>query len=434
MNTTQMVLARENKITPEMEKVSKIEEVDISYLITEVSNGRAIIPKNKLRGVSKPCIIGRKFSVKVNANVGTSPQRCDLEEEKRKVKVALEAGADCIMDLSIAGDLSFIRRTLLEICPVPFGTVPIYEVAYDMERKGKAISDITISDVLSVLEKQAKEGVDFFTIHAGLTLRAVNRYVEKRVMKIVSRGGSIIAEWIAKNNKENLLYEYFDEILDILAEYDVAISLGDGLRPGGIPDATDRAQIDELIILGELTERAYEKGVQVMIEGPGHIPLDQIEANMILEQRLCNDAPFYVLGPLPVDIAVGFDHIAGAIGGALAGWKGASMLCYVTPAEHISHPTVEDVYLGVVGTKIAASCADLAKGLPKAVKWNRQMSEARYNLDWERQIELAIQPKVARCLRERFPFSDEQTCTMCGDFCAVRRMHLVNKKDDKSKN
>ncbi len=419
---TQLEFARDNKVTPQMRYCADYEQISLDLIIEELASGRACIPNNINREIRRPCIIGRKFSVKVNANVGTSPDSCSLEYEKEKIKTAVEAGADCVMDLSIAGDLKKIRNTLLEVSDVPFGTVPIYEVAYNLTKEGRPVWEMTIDDVLKVLEEQAKAGVDFFTIHAGLTRRAVERYIGGRLMKVVSRGGSILTEWIKRNKQENLLYTHFDKILDIMHAYDVTISLGDGLRPGALDDNTDKAQIEELIVLGELAQRARERGVQVMIEGPGHVPLDLIETNMRLQQRLCGDAPFYVLGPLPLDIAVGFDHIAGAIGGAIAGWHGAAMLCYVTPAEHISHPTKEDVFNGVVGTKIAAHVSDVAKGNQKALKWNREMSRARYNQNWDRQIELAIHPPTAAQLRKRLPLVDEKACSMCGDFCAINRV------------
>ncbi len=422
MAMTQLLLARKNIITEEMRFCAQAEGVSPDLIREEVASGRAVIPKNRFRTVKRPCVIGKAFSVKINANVGTSPDSCSLEAEREKIKTAILAGADCVMDLSIAGNLKEIRQALIEVATVPFGTVPIYEVAYNLARDGREIESMTIDDVLAVLEAQAKDGVDFFTIHAGLTRRAVERYVDDRVMKVVSRGGSILTEWIVKNRRENLLYEHFDEILALMKEYDVTMSLGDGLRPGAIADATDRAQIEELTVLGELADRARSCGVQVMIEGPGHVPLNQIQMNMELEDRLCKEAPFYVLGPLPTDVAVGFDHISGAIGGAIAGWFGASMLCYVTPAEHISHPTKEDVFLGVIGTKIAAHCADLARGNKRAWDWDNAMSLARFNQDWEGQIRLAIHPPTARELRGRMDLTDESACSMCGEFCAIKRV------------
>ncbi len=419
---TQLELARDGVITEEMEFCAKREGVLPALVREEIAEGRAVIPKNKLRKVEKPCVIGKAFSVKVNANVGTSPDSCSIELEKDKIQLAISSGADCVMDLSIAGNLKRIRKSLISVATVPFGTVPIYEVAYNLLKEGREIRSMNIDDVLKVLDDQARDGVDFFTIHAGLTKRAVERYVDRRVMKVVSRGGSIITEWIIKNGKENLLYEYFDDILSILKQYDVTLSLGDGLRPGAIADSTDQAQIEELTILGELAERARAYGVQVMIEGPGHVPLNQIQMNMELEDSLCHGAPFYVLGPVPTDIAVGFDHISGAIGGAVAGWFGASMLCYVTPAEHVSHPTKEDVFLGVIGTKIAAHCADLARGKKLAWEWDNAISQARFQQDWDQQIELSIHPPTARKLRERLPLTDSKACSMCGEFCAIKRI------------
>ncbi len=426
---TQLELAKDGVITDEMRVCAQKEGVSPDKVREEIAFGRAVIPKNRLRLVERPCVIGKEFSVKINANVGTSPDSCSLESEREKIKTAISAGADCVMDLSVAGNLKNIRKSLIEVATVPFGTVPIYEVAYNLLKEGRDIETMTIKDVLAVLEEQAKDGVDFFTIHAGLTKRAVERYVDKRIMKVVSRGGSILTEWIIKNDRENLLYEYFDDILAILKEYDITISLGDGLRPGAIADATDRAQIEELTILGELADRARAFGVQVMIEGPGHVPLNQIQTNMELEANLCADAPFYVLGPLPTDVAVGFDHISGAIGGAIAGWFGASMLCYVTPAEHISHPDKEDVFLGVVGARIAAHCADLARGNKRAWEWDNAISLARFNQDWDSQIRLAIHPPTARRLRNRTKLRDESACSMCGEFCAIKRVKNAKEAD-----
>ncbi len=426
---TQLELARNGIITDEMRVCAQREGVLPDKVMEEVALGRAVIPKNRLRSLERPCVIGKAFSVKINANVGTSPDSCSLESEREKIETAILSGADCVMDLSIAGNLKKIRRELLEVATVPFGTVPIYEVTYNLVRDGRDVESMTIDDVLAVLEGQAKDGVDFFTIHAGLTKRAVERYVDKRVMKVVSRGGSILTEWIVKNNKENLLYEYFDDILALMKEYDVTISLGDGLRPGAIADATDRAQIEELTVLGELADRARSFGVQVMIEGPGHVPLNQIQMNMELEANLCGDAPFYVLGPLPTDVAVGFDHISGAIGGAIAGWFGASMLCYVTPAEHISHPDKNDVFLGVIGAKIAAHSADLARGNRQAWEWDNAISLARFNQDWDGQIRLAIHPPTAKRLRDRMDLKDKSACSMCGEFCAIKRVKNAKEAD-----
>ncbi len=425
---TILELARQGKLTDTMKLLAEYEGVGHQVVLQEIAQGRAVVPLNKNRDISKPVVIGKRFSVKVNANVGTSPDSCSVELEKKKIISAIDAGADCVMDLSIAGNLPLIRNDLLSVSPVPFGTVPIYEVALELFKQGRDIADMEIEDVLSVLERQAREGVDFFTIHAGLLKRAVDLFVPGRIMGIVSRGGALIAEWMMKRGEENPLYAHFDKILALMREYDITISLGDGLRPGGIRDATDKAQIDELIVLGELVAKSRKAGVQAMVEGPGHVPLDQIEANMLLEDRLCNGAPFYVLGPLPTDIALGYDDLAGAVGGALAGWKGAAMLCYLTASEHVRHPDINDVKKGVIGVRIAAHIADLAKGIKKAWDWDNAMSEARFNQDWDMQIARGIDPQKAKELRESsLPEGDNDICTMCGQFCAVKRTKEAKK-------
>jgi phosphomethylpyrimidine synthase len=341
----------------------------------------------------------------------------------KKLDIAIKYGADTVMDLSVGGDIKKIRRIILKGSSVPFGTVPIYEIAVNATRKKRDFLDFNIDDILDTLENQAKDGVDFFTIHAGVTkenLKILRKY--RRMLDIVSRGGAILANWITKHKKENPFYEYFDEILDIAYKYDVTLSLGDGLRPGSILDATDKAQIAELKILGQLAKVAKKRNVQVMIEGPGHVPLDQIKYNVILEKRICNGAPFYVLGPLVTDVACGYDHITSAIGGALAASVGADFLCYVTPSEHLRHPSTEDVREGVVAAKIAAHAADLAKGIKKAKDWDKKMSIARKKRDWIKQIELSIDPEKARLYRASSKPVLSDVCTMCGKYCSIKLM------------
>ncbi|MFN3568045.1 MAG: phosphomethylpyrimidine synthase ThiC, partial [Caldimicrobium sp.] len=362
------------------------------------------------------------LKTKVNVNIGTSKDRPNLEEEISKLEIALKYGTDTVMDLSTGGPLDEIRKIIREKCPVPLGTVPIYQAAIEaVEKHHKSIVHMTVSEIFDVLQRQAEDGVDFMTVHCGITRTALERLKNKeRILGVVSRGGSFIIEWMVYNGKENPLYEYYDELLDLAAAYDITLSLGDGLRPGCIADATDGPQIQELITLGELTLRAWEKGVQVMIEGPGHVPLDQIEANMKLQKQLCFNAPFYVLGPLPTDIAPGYDHIVGAIGGAIAGAFGADFLCYLTPAEHLRLPTIEDVKEGIIASKIAAHIADLVKGIKGAWEWDLEMAKARAALDWEKQIELSIDPEKARKYRLEGGISKSKACTMCGEYCAIK--------------
>jgi phosphomethylpyrimidine synthase len=426
LSFTQLQFARKGIITEEMRYIADKEGVDIEELVSNIKAGRTIILKNNRKDI-KPVGIGKGLCTKVNANIGVSPDASTLEEELKKLEIAIKYGADAVMDLSIGKDVREIRREIILHSTVPVGTVPIYEVADNKLREGKGIEDITVDDFLSVLEEQARAGVDFMTIHAGVTRRGVE-LSKHRLMGIVSRGGSIIEEWMIKNNKENFLLEHFDEILDILREYDVVISLGDGLRPGATYDANDQAQIEEMIVLGELTLRAWEKGVQVIIEEPGHMPLDTIEANIRLQKKLCYEAPYYVLGPLVVDIAPGYDHIVSAIGGAIASMYGADFLCYVTPAEHLSLPDVDDVREGVIAAKIAAHAGDMIK-LPKTREWDNKMSKYRKELNWEEQFRLAIDEEKARKKRNSLPPSELDFCSMCGNFCAVKRDSSSLKKE-----
>lgn len=417
---TQMYYARRGELTKEMSYVAKLEGISENLLIDEVANGRIIIPANVNHINLKPMGIGRKLKTKINANIGNSSLSSDICAELRKLEICLEFGADTVMDLSTDGDLDAIRSAIIEHSSVPVGTVPMYEIL----KEAKEVTNITNELILSVLEKQAKQGVSYFTIHAGF-LREFLPLVKKRKMGIVSRGGSLSASYMSKLNRQNPFYEIFDQILEICAKYDVSLSLGDGLRPGCLYDATDEAQLSELKVLGELTLRAWQKDVQVMIEGPGHVPLSQIEYNMKIEQELCHDAPFYVLGPLVSDIGAGYDHITSAIGGTMAAYHGASMLCYVTQKEHLGLPNENDVREGIVAHKIAAHAADVALGKAGAIEKDHAMSDARYAFDWNKQFELSFDPKKARELHdESLPedaFKSAHFCSMCGPkFCAYK--------------
>ena len=417
---TQMYYARRGELTKEMSYVAKIEGVSENLVMDEVAKGSIIIPANVNHTNLKPMGIGRKLKTKVNANIGNSSLSSDICAELRKLEICLEFGADTVMDLSTDGDLDAIRSAIIEHSSVPVGTVPMYEIL----KEAKEVTNITNELILSVLEKQARQGVSYFTIHAGF-LREFLPLVKKRKMGIVSRGGSLSASYMSKLNRQNPFYEIFDQILEICAKYDVSLSLGDGLRPGCLYDATDEAQLSELKVLGELTLRAWQKDVQVMIEGPGHVPLSQIEYNMKIEQELCHDAPFYVLGPLVSDIGAGYDHITSAIGGTMAAYHGASMLCYVTQKEHLGLPNENDVREGIVAHKIAAHAADVALGKAGAIEKDHAMSDARYAFDWNKQFELSFDPKKAKELHdESLPedaFKSAHFCSMCGPkFCAYK--------------
>ena len=417
---TQMFYARGGIITPEMEYVAQIEGLSPETVRDEVAAGKMIIPANINHLNLAPMAIGSAAKTKINANIGNSSLVSDIKGELEKLKICLKYGADTVMDLSTGGDLDAIRVAILRECSAPLGTVPMYQIVHDV----KDIENLTIDAMLKTIEKQAIQGVSYFTIHAGFLLEFMP-LVSKRKMGIVSRGGSLTASWMMRYHKQNPFYEAFDEILEICSRYDVALSLGDGLRPGCLYDATDEAQLSELKILGELTTRAWEKNVQVMIEGPGHVPLNQIERNMKLEQEWCRNAPFYVLGPLPTDIGAGYDHITSAIGGAMAAYYGASMLCYVTPKEHLGLPNAADVREGIIAHKIAAHVADVALGKAGAIERDHAMSDARYAFDWNKQFELALDPEKARELHdESLPeeaFKKAEFCSMCGPkFCAYK--------------
>lgn len=421
---TQLQTAGTGRISDEVKFVAEAEGVSAELVRDEVAAGRLVIPANKLhlKINLEPAGIGRAVTTKVNANIGTSSVSSDVKAELKKMRVALEAGADTIMDLSTGGNLDEIRRRLLAECPVPFGTVPIYQVI-----EGRDVEDVDCKLILEVIEAQAKQGVDFFTIHAGI-LKEHLPLVARRIGGIVSRGGALLAKWMLHHNRQNPLYEMFDELCGIMAEYDVCFSLGDGLRPGAIADATDEAQIAELRTLGELTWRAQDAGCQVMVEGPGHIPFNQIEENMNLQQQICKGAPFYVLGPLVTDIGAGYDDITSAIGGTAAAFYGASFLCYVTASEHLGLPCAEDVRRGVIAAKIAAHSADIARGLKGADKRDRELSIARADLDWKDHIAKSLDPRTAEKLHARAckhikadNLEDADFCSMCGEkWCSIR--------------
>lgn len=405
-----------------IDSILETERIGRDILIERLMKGEIVIVKNRNRHNIRPLAIGKGLKTKVNANIGSSRDIEDLDVEIKKAFVARDAGADAIMDLSTGRNIKEIRKRILESIDLPLGTVPIYDVAASAYEKEKSFLKMEADEIFDIIYEQARLGVDFMTVHCGVTLETYSKMKrEGRILDVVSRGGALILEWMKYNKRENPLFERFDDILKIAAEFDVVLSLGDGFRPGAIADATDRAQIYELILLGELQQRALEKGVQVMIEGPGHVPLDQIETNIKIQKELCHNAPFYVLGPLVTDCAPGYDHIVSAIGGALAGYYGADFLCYVTPAEHLKLPDEDDVREGVIASKIAAHAADIAKGIPDAIKQDIEMSKARAALDWEKMYKLAIDPEKARRYREKaLPQEESDVCTMCGPYCAIK--------------
>ena len=403
-----------------LKKVAAAEGIPVETLAELVARGLVVVPFNPNHSPARPAGIGKGLRTKVNVNIGTSRDFPRLADELRKVKISLEYGADALMDLSTGGDLRKIRKAILARTPVPLGTVPIYQAAVKAIDRGETIVDMTEDDLFEAIESQAREGVDFMTVHCGLTLKAIDRLKQQgRVADVVSRGGAFHLAWMLHNGKENPFYARFDRLLKIAQRFDVTLSLGDGLRPGSILDATDRPQIEELLTLGELVKRAREAGVQVMVEGPGHVPLDQVEMNVRLEKRVCHGAPFYVLGPLVTDIAPGYDHIVSAIGGAVAAAAGADFLCYVTPAEHLGLPTEDDVREGLIASRIAAHAADIVKGVPGALERDLELAQARKRLDWETQRRLAIDPAKFAAVRKRRK-SGSRACSMCGDFCAMR--------------
>lgn len=418
-----MEAARRGILTKEMTAVAEKEHIEAGKLMKLLAEGRAIIPCNRLHTVISPNGLGSMLRTKINVNLGTSRDMTDLEMEFQKVRSAVEMGAEAIMDLSSFGDTRKFRRCLTENCPAMIGTVPIYDaVVY----YNKPLAQITAAEWIDIARMHARDGVDFMTVHCGINRDTAEKFKKnRRLTNIVSHGGSIIFAWMEMTGNENPFYERFDELLDICREYDVTLSLGDACRPGCIADATDASQIGELITLGELTKRAWARDVQVMIEGPGHMPLNQIAANMEIEKTLCHGAPFYVLGPIITDVAPGYDHITSAIGGALAAANGAAFLCYVTPAEHLRLPGVDDIKEGIIAARIAAHAADIAKGVPGAKDWDHDMSLARKKLDWEKMFTLAIDPEKARRYRAESKPEREDTCSMCGNFCAVRNMNRI---------
>ena len=412
---TQLKSARDNVITKEMEMVAKYEGIDVKVLIKKIADGKVVIPASELHRNLVPIGIGEGLKIKVNANIGSSPDKADLSYKLEKLKACIDAKADTVMDLSTGGDIDLIRREIIKNSNIPVGTVPVYQAACTVDD----VIELDESDFIDGIKKHIEDGVDFITVHAGLLKKSVP-FIKKRLMGAVSRGGALTLRWMVHHDRENPLYDNFDDILNLAKKYDVTLSLGDGLRPGCLKDATDKAQLSELHVLGELTKKAWEQDVQVMIEGPGHIPLHEIEKNIILEKEICHGAPFYVLGPIVTDIAPGYDHITSAIGGCLAAYYGADFLCYVTPAEHLGLPNVEEVREGVIASRIAAHAADVARNLKGAINWDNEMSNARSKLDWKKMIELSINPKLANEIRERCTDADEDVCSMCGKFCSIK--------------
>ena len=429
---TQILEARKGNITPEMEAVARSEGVSLDHVIEGVANGTIVITRSARHASITPLGIGRGLRTKINANIGTSKDRMSVEDEIEKLKVAVSAGADAVMDLSTGGPIIEIRKEILKHSTVAIGTVPIYQAAVETVGGGRPIVQMDPEMLFRVIEDQAEEGVDFVTVHCGVTMASIERLKRQgRIMDVVSRGGAFHLEWIIYNEAENPLYTQYDRLVEIAKKYDMTLSLGDGMRPGCLADATDRAQIEELITLGELRDVALEAGVQVMIEGPGHVPINQVETNMKIQKELCKGAPFYVLGPLVTDVAPGYDHITSAIGGAIAGAAGADFLCYVTPSEHLRLPDLEDVREGVIASRIAAHAADIAKGVKGAMDWDKEMARRRKALNWKGQIELSINPERARKLRESSMPKESDVCTMCGEFCSMKGVSQYLKKEVK---
>ena len=421
--TTQMDAARKGIITKEMEIAAKKENMDVKELMEYMAKGQVIIPCNKLHTSIEPNAIGSMLKTKINVNLGISRDWKDMDMEIEKVNNAVKMGAESIMDLSSYGDTRTFRKRLTKECPAMIGTVPIYDAVVYYH---KPLKEITSKEWIDIVRMHAEDGVDFMTIHCGINKATAGRFkANRRLTNIVSRGGSIIFAWMEMTGEENPFYEHYDEILDICREYDITMSLGDACRPGCLKDASDISQIEELVTLGELTARAWEKDVQVMVEGPGHMPMNQIAANMEIQKTICKGAPFYVLGPLVTDIAPGYDHITAAIGGAIAAASGASFLCYVTPAEHLRLPSLDDVKEGIIASRIAAHAADIAKGVKGAIEWDHQMSLARKKLDWEEMFDICIDPEKARRYRAEAKPEKEDTCSMCGNFCAVKNMNRI---------
>ncbi len=418
---TQLEKARSGLMSQEMKQCAKKERVSPEFIREGVERGTIIVIRNKKHTTVAPLAIGKGLKTKINANIGTSKDRVELNMELKKVRISVAAGADTIMDLSTGGNIRKIRQAIIKKSTVPVGTVPIYQAAAELLEAKKTILEMTADDMFRVIEENGEDGVDFITVHCGVTRRSVACIEEEgRILGIVSRGGSIIRNWMSFNDRENPLYDNYDRLLAIAKRYDMVLSLGDGLRPGCLADATDRGQVQELILLGELAKRAREKGIQVMIEGPGHVPINEIQANIQLQKSLCDGAPFYVLGPLPTDIAPGYDHITSAIGGAIAGSLGADFLCYVTPSEHLRLPSLEDVREGVIASKIAAHIADIAKEIPGAFEKDVMMARCRKEFDWRGQVQASIDPDKTEKLLETSKSAKDEGCTMCGEFCAIK--------------
>lgn len=421
---TQLELAKKGIISPQMKQVAQHEGVEGDFVRRGIAKGAIVIPANINHRNLVPYGIGHGLRTKINANIGTSSDFGNIDTELEKLRAVITYGADTVMDLSTGGDITTVRRAVINACSLPVGTVPLYQAGIEAINKHGAIVKMTVDELLAVIEEHARDGVDFITVHCGVTQAAIARLRQQgRVTDVVSRGGAFLIGWMLQNERENPLYESYDRLLELAREFDVTLSLGDGMRPGSLADATDRAQIEELLTLGELVSRAQEVGVQVMVEGPGHLPLDQIETNVRLEKAICKGAPFYVLGPLVTDVAAGYDHITGAIGGAIAAASGADFLCYVTPSEHLSIPDTEDVKQGVIASRIAAHAADIVKGVKGVRGWDRKMSIARKKLDWEEQVKLSLDPERSRQVHSRYA-SAGVACSMCGEYCA---MNLVEK-------
>lgn len=418
---TQLEYARTGIITPEMQAAADYEGIPAEHLRAGIASGEIVLPFNIKHCPSRALAVGKGLKTKVNANIGTSDAFPELEKELQKLQAALKAGTDSVMDLSTGGDIDAARRAIIAESPVMVGTVPMYQALVDAAECGRGMVEMTVDDIFAAVEKHCADGADFITVHCGVTLEVIQELKERgRVMDIVSRGGSFLTAWMLHNQQQNPLFSQFDRLLEVARKFDVTLSLGDGLRPGCLDDASDSPQIKELIILGGLVRRAREAGIQVMVEGPGHVPLDQIQANMQMEKTLCYNAPFYVLGPIVTDVAPGYDHITSAIGGAIAASCGADFLCYVTPAEHLGLPTLDDVKEGVIASRIAAHAADIVKGVKGAREWDLEMAKARKALDWQKQIDLAIDPDRASRIRKEKNEDSQECCTMCGKFCAYK--------------
>ncbi len=428
---TQIGEARKGNVTPEMDAVARAEGVPAGQVLAGIAEGTIVITRNIQHRTITPLGVGKGLRTKINANIGTSKDRMSVAGEIEKLKAAVAAGADAVMDLSTGGPIIEIRKEILRQSTVAIGTVPIYQAAVETVGSGRPVVQMDPEVLFRVIEEQCAEGVDFITVHCGVTRESVERLKKQgRIMDVVSRGGAFHLEWIIVNEAENPLYAQYDRLVEIAKKYDVTLSLGDGMRPGCLADATDRAQIEELITLGELRDIAFQAGVQVMFEGPGHVPLGQVETNIRIQKELCKGAPFYVLGPLVTDVAPGYDHITSAIGGAIAGAAGADFLCYVTPSEHLRLPDIDDVREGVIASRIAAHAADIAKGVRGAMDWDREMARRRKALDWKGQIELSINPERARKLRESSMPKESDVCTMCGEFCSMKGVSQYLKKGE----